>query len=148
MSKLFFMPRIFFDNKIFKPGLYFYSTEVLNKISLFGTLAMNIRNGSLMRGKAEYDLVFLAEYSKNFVTFFSNLYWIGRLISIGGYSPIKYNDNLVINNRLRDYDYYFVLLHALPMLFHLILSQLIILLPFLIILHLSKFFLFQIFSYL
>ena len=60
-----------------------------------------------MKGKAEYDLVFLAEYSKNFITFFSNLYWIGRLNSIGEYSPIRNSDNLVVNNRFSDYDYYF-----------------------------------------
>ena len=69
-SRYFVMPRLMFDYGTLKPGFYFFSNEILNKMSLFGGAAVN--------KNLDYDLSLMAEYHGWEPTLFLEYYNIQR----------------------------------------------------------------------
>ena len=67
---MFTMPRITMDYGTFKPGFYFYSSEVLEKVSLIGGASVN-------RSK-DLDLFFLFEYKHLYPTYFFEMFFLTR----------------------------------------------------------------------
>ena len=65
-------PRLFFDYGTLKPGLYFYSSDALDKYFLFGGASFNKLN--------DLDLFLLFELRKYRPTLYTNLYWITRSV--------------------------------------------------------------------
>ena len=70
MSLPFIFPRLFIDYKTIKPGLYFYTNDVLDKYFLFG--------GASMNNLKDLDLFLLFELRKYKPTLYTNLYWVTR----------------------------------------------------------------------
>lgn len=69
-EKLFFVPRIAFDYGTFKPGLYAYSSDVLEKLNLFAGGAINARG--------EFDLMASLDFKALRPTLFAEMYYIKR----------------------------------------------------------------------
>ncbi|MCX6640176.1 MAG: hypothetical protein NTW14_06795 [bacterium] len=69
-DKTFIYPRIAFDYGKFKPGLYFYSQDILEQMNAFGGFAMN--------GAKDYDLFALIEYKRLPPTLFIEAYNLRR----------------------------------------------------------------------
>ena len=84
---MFTMPRITMDYGTFKPGFYFYSSEILDKVSVIGGVSMN-------RSK-DLDLFFLFEYRHLFPTLFFETYYLTRNTEERtAYSVYKLDNNL------------------------------------------------------
>ncbi len=84
---MFTMPRITMDYGTFKPGFYFYSSEVLEKVSLLGGASAN-------RSK-DLDLFFLFEYKHLFPTYFFEMFYLTRNTEDrSAYSVYKLDTNL------------------------------------------------------
>ena len=67
---MFFMPRTTIDYGTIKLGTYFYSSEVLDKVSLLGGVAAN--------SDFDLDLFFLMEYKHLYPTLFFETYYMTR----------------------------------------------------------------------
>ena len=67
---MFLAPRIAFDYRTFKPGLYFYSSDFLEQLSLLGGFAINARQ--------DYDLFGIVEFRRFHPTFFFEAYNLVR----------------------------------------------------------------------
>ncbi len=67
---MFTMPRVTMDYGTFKPGFYFYSSEILEKVSLIGGASVN-------RSK-DLDLFFLLEYKHLYPTYFFEMVYLTR----------------------------------------------------------------------
>jgi hypothetical protein len=67
---MFTMPRVTMDYGTFKPGFYFYSSEILEKVSLIGGASVN-------RSK-DLDLFFLLEYKHLYPTYFFEMFYLTR----------------------------------------------------------------------
>ena len=86
-SPMFAMPRMTFDYGTFKPGLYFYSSEILEKVALTGGASVN-------RSK-DLDLFFLFEYKHLYPTLFMEMFYLTRNTEERtAYSVYKLNNNL------------------------------------------------------
>jgi hypothetical protein len=71
-SRYFIMPRLMVDYGTIKPGLYFFSSEILNRMEIFGGAAMN--------KNYDYDLAMMLEYHLWDPTIFLEFYNIRRSI--------------------------------------------------------------------
>ncbi|MBU4445559.1 DPP IV N-terminal domain-containing protein, partial [bacterium] len=71
-SKMFIMPRVMIDYGTVKPGFYFFSSEILDRLNIFG--------GASINKIKDRDLVVLLEYHQWYPTFFIELYNITRNI--------------------------------------------------------------------
>ena len=70
-----------------KPGFYFYSSEILERLTLFG--------GASINQLKDFDLFFLFEFKRFFPTLFLETYYLTRNISeTNQYSVYKLDDNL------------------------------------------------------
>ena len=89
------MPRIFYDYNTFKPGFYTYSTDVLNKLSIFA--------GANINKKKDLDLFLMFENYNYFNTVYAELFWATRNKKISyNYENISGEeyDNIPIENNL------------------------------------------------
>ena len=64
------MPRIFYDYQTFKPGFYTFSTDVLNKVSIFA--------GATINKKKDLDIFLMFENYSYFHTPYVELFWATR----------------------------------------------------------------------
>ncbi|MBO8130886.1 MAG: PD40 domain-containing protein [Candidatus Marinimicrobia bacterium] len=69
-SNFFFIPTLIVDYGTLKPGSYFYSSEILEKMSVMGIFAMN--------KKKDRDLAFIFEYRKWKPTWYIEIYNMTR----------------------------------------------------------------------
>jgi len=99
MSKISFMPKILWDYKTVKPGIYCSSMDLLNKVSLFGAFSVN--------SKKDLDVFLNFEYNNFVPTAYANLFWITRHQSNSDY--YYNNKGLVLDNINLDYDITFLL---------------------------------------
>jgi hypothetical protein len=67
---MFIMPKLMFDYGTTKPGVYFYSSEILDRLSLFGGISIN----SLL----DSDLFFIFEFNRLYPTLFFETYYLTR----------------------------------------------------------------------
>ncbi len=67
---MFIMPKIMVDYGTFKPGLYFYSSEVINRLSIFGGASLNQLN--------DIDLFFIFDFKRFYPTLFFETYYLTR----------------------------------------------------------------------
>ena len=81
-EQLFFVPRIAFDYGTFKPGVYFYSSDFLEKINLFGGMDYNARG--------EFDAVAMLDFKALRPTLFAEGYYLKRI------DDERFEDNYVI----------------------------------------------------
>jgi len=70
-EQLFFVPRLTMDYETFKPGVYIYSSDFLEKLNLFSGFNINSRG--------EYDAVALFDFKVLRPTLFAEGYWIRRI---------------------------------------------------------------------
>ncbi len=70
MLSMSIIPKIMVDYNTIKSGIYFYSSEVIDRFSLFGGISMN--------ELSDMDVFLMMEYMKYKLTYYSNLYWISR----------------------------------------------------------------------
>ena len=70
MLSMVILPRVMMDYKTVKPGFYFFSTEVIDRISIFGGVSTN--------RLLDMDIFLLLEYKKYLPTFYTTLFWISR----------------------------------------------------------------------
>ena len=99
MSKLSLMPKLLFDYNTIKPGLYCSSFDLLDKLSLFGSMSVNSRK--------DLDLFLNFEYSNLFPTIYASLFWVTRHQSNSDY--YYNNKGLILDNISLDYDLTFLL---------------------------------------
>jgi len=70
-EQLFFVPRIAFDYGTFKPGVYIYSSDFLEKLSLFSGFDYNARG--------EFDAVAMLDFKALRPTLFAEGYYLKRI---------------------------------------------------------------------
>ena len=99
MTKISFMPKILWDYKTIKPGIYCSSMDLLNKLSLFGAFSIN--------NKQDLDIFLNFEYNNFIPTVYANLFWITRHQSNSDY--YYNNKGLILDNINLDYDITFLL---------------------------------------
>ncbi len=99
MTKVSFMPKILWDYKTIKPGIYCSSMDLLNKVSLFGAFSIN--------NKKDLDVFLNFEYNNFKPTAYANLFWITRHQSNSDY--YYNNKGLILDNINLDYDITFLL---------------------------------------
>jgi len=84
---MFLMPRIMVDYGTLKPGFYFYSSEILEKVSLTG--------GASINKIKDLDLFFTFEYKHLYPTLFMEAFYVTRNINEEyNYSVYKLDNNL------------------------------------------------------
>jgi len=69
-SKYFLMPKLMLDYGTVKPGLYFFSNEIIDRFNVFGAIAGNIQG--------DKDLAMLVEYHQWTPTFYFEIYSMSR----------------------------------------------------------------------
>ena len=84
---MFYLPRISFDYGTLKPGLYFSTSEILNKVDVIGGVSLNRLN--------DFDFFINFNYNRLFPTVFFDAYFQTRNISENeNYSVYKLDNNL------------------------------------------------------
>jgi len=69
-TEMYLMPKIMLDYNTVKPGFYFYSSEIINRLSLFGGGSVNSFNDT--------DFFFNFEFKRLYPTLFFETYYITR----------------------------------------------------------------------
>lgn len=95
-SSMFIFPKIMMDYGTVKPGFYFYSSEILNKLNIFG--------GASTNSIFDVDLFLLFEFRKFYPTLFSEIFYITRNISESTKYRDVYNLDYDIQFRLFQWD--------------------------------------------
>jgi len=86
-TTMFILPKLMWEYNTFKPGFYFYSIEVLERLSVFGQASVN--------RVADLDLMLLFEFSKLYPTIYTEIFFLTRnKHEESHYSVIPVNDNL------------------------------------------------------
>jgi len=86
-TTMFILPRLMFDYNTVKPGFYFYSSEVLERLNVFG--------GATINDVKDVDLFFIFEFKRFYPTLFAEVFYITRNIQqTNFYSSYKLDDNL------------------------------------------------------
>ena len=67
---MFIMPKVMFDYGTIKPGFYFYSSEIINRLSLFG--------GASVNQLKDLDLFFIFDFKRLYPTLFFETYFLTR----------------------------------------------------------------------
>lgn len=67
---MFLMPKLMIDYGTLKPGFFFYSSEVLQRLSVFGGASMNTMK--------DLDLFFLFEFKRFYPTLFAQVFYLTR----------------------------------------------------------------------
>ncbi len=70
MTDPFFMPRLMMDYSTMKTGFYFFASDILDRMSVFG--------GASVNGLVDKDIFLLFDYGKFPVTFYTDLFWASR----------------------------------------------------------------------
>ncbi len=84
---MFTMPRVTMDYGTFKPGIYFYSSEILEKVAVTG--------GASVNRSRDLDLFFLFEYKHLYPTMFLEMFYLTRNTEERtAYSVYKLDNNL------------------------------------------------------
>ena len=86
---MFVMPKLMIDYGTTKPGFYFYSSEILDRLSLFGGISMN--------NLLDSDLFFIFEFNRLFPTLFFETYYLTRNTS----DQLKYQDIYDIDSNIK-----------------------------------------------
>ena len=86
-TTMFVLPRLMLDYNTVKPGFYFYSSEVLERLNVFG--------GATINNVKDVDLFFIFEFKRFYPTLFAEVFYITRNIQqTNFYSSYKLDDNL------------------------------------------------------
>lgn len=86
-TTMFIMPRIMMDYETIKPGFYFYSSEVLERLNIFG--------GATVNSVLDVDLFFIFEFKRFYPTLFAEVFYLTRNIQqTNFYSTYQLDDNL------------------------------------------------------
>ncbi|MEE9573941.1 MAG: hypothetical protein V3W20_12880, partial [Candidatus Neomarinimicrobiota bacterium] len=86
-AKMFVMPRLMIDYGTVKPGFYFYSSEILEKLSLSGGLAVNFDK--------DIDFSFNLAYRKLYPTIYTEFMYVTRnTVEKSKYSVYDIDDQL------------------------------------------------------
>jgi hypothetical protein len=84
---MFILPKIMSDYKTIKPGFYFYSSEILERLSVFGGASANLEK--------DIDLFFLFEFKRFYPTLFAEVFYLTRnKFEQNQYSVYPVDDNL------------------------------------------------------
>ena len=84
------------DYKTVKPGFYFFSTEVIDRFSIFGGASTNLLS--------DMDIFLILEYKKFRPTFYTNLFWISRHRDADPNNPLSYKRvNKTIPDNIEDF---------------------------------------------
>lgn len=67
---MFIMPKLMLDYNTWKPGFYFSSSEIINRLSLFGGASINRLN--------DVDLFFIFDFKRFYPTIFFETYYLTR----------------------------------------------------------------------
>ena len=67
---MFIMPKVMIDYGTIKPGFYFYSSEVINRLSIFGGASLNQYN--------DVDLFFIFDFKRFYPTLFFETFYLTR----------------------------------------------------------------------
>ena len=86
---MFLMPKIMFDYGTTKPGFYFYSSEILERLSLFGGMSINDR--------MDMDLFFIFEFNRLYPTLFFEAFFLTRNTT----DQIEYQDIYDIDSDIK-----------------------------------------------
>ncbi|OUW38110.1 MAG: hypothetical protein CBD44_01800 [Flavobacteriaceae bacterium TMED184] len=86
---MFLMPKIMFDYGTAKPGFYFYSSEILERLSLFGGMSINNR--------MDMDLFFIFEFNRLYPTLFFEAFFLTRHTT----DQIEYRDTYDIDSDIK-----------------------------------------------
>lgn len=86
-TTMFVLPRIMVDYETIKPGFYFYSSEVLERLNVFG--------GASINKVMDVDLFFIFEFKRFYPTLFAEVFYLTRNIQqTNFYSSYEIDDNL------------------------------------------------------
>ena len=86
-TTMFLLPRIIVDYETIKPGFYFYSSEVLERLNVFG--------GASVNKVMDVDLFFIFEFKLFYPTLFAEVFYLTRNIQQSNfYSSYEIDDNL------------------------------------------------------
>ena len=86
-SRMFISPRIIFDYGTIKPGLYFYSSEILDRMNIFGSAAIN--------RLSDLDLSLGFNFRRFFPTIYGDVFLSTRNVKKNeNYSVYKLDENL------------------------------------------------------
>lgn len=86
-TTMFILPRVMVDYETIKPGLYFYSSEVLDRLNVFG--------GASVNKVLDVDLFFIFEFKRFYPTLFAEVFYLTRNIQQSNfYSSYELDDNL------------------------------------------------------
>jgi len=86
---MFVMPKLMFDYGTTKPGVYFYSSEILERLSLFGGMSINNR--------MDMDLFFIFEFNRLYPTLFFEAFFLTRNTT----DQIEYQDIYDIDSDIK-----------------------------------------------
>jgi len=73
MMGLFIIPRITIDDNTFKPGIFFFDNEYLDRMTMIGGLSFN--------SNKDIDLSLFFDYNVNKSSYYFNFYWVTRNFS-------------------------------------------------------------------
>jgi len=84
---MFILPKLMVDYGTLKPGFYFYSSEIIDRLSIFG--------GASINNIKDLDLFFIFEFKQFYPTLFLETYYLTRNITENNlYSVYELDDNL------------------------------------------------------
>ncbi|MBE76628.1 MAG: hypothetical protein CMG41_02695 [Candidatus Marinimicrobia bacterium] len=86
---MFVMPKLMFDYGTTKPGVYFYSSEILERLSLFGGMSIN--------NQMDMDLFFIFEFNRLYPTLFFEAFFLTRNTT----DQIEYQDIYDIDSDIK-----------------------------------------------
>jgi len=94
-TTMFILPRLMLDYETVKPGFYFYSSEVIERLNVFG--------GASVNKVMDVDLFFIFEFRRFYPTLFAEVFYLTRNIQQSNfYSSYELDDNLKF--RLTQFD--------------------------------------------
>ncbi len=86
-TSMFILPKLMWEYGTLKPGFYFYSSEVIERLSVFGQASFN--------KSADLDLFLLFEFSRLYPTIYTEIIYLTRnKFEQNYYSVYPVNDNL------------------------------------------------------
>ncbi len=88
-ANMFIMPKLMFDYGTIKPGFYFYSSEIINRLNIFG--------GASVNEIKDLDLFFLFEFNQFYPTLFLEMFYITRNLKEAN----TYSDAYPLDDRIR-----------------------------------------------
>lgn len=93
---MFILPKLMRDYGTWKPGFYFYSSEILNRLDIFG--------GASINSLRDVDLFLIFEFRRFYPTLFTEIYYLTRNVFENEQWRDTYDLNYDINFRLFQWD--------------------------------------------